>query len=132
MLSFLVGKVQSGSIDMKATESADRNLAKGGPYKQECAEFTPLQLAIVSQHTNVNSVRVLFGAECNHFVFEASTGNNVLHLAAKNCSESIQVLEYVLKNSRLDMFARNTAGDTALTIVSLSKNSRAIEILEEC
>ena len=64
-------------------------------------------------------------------VTEASTGNNILHLAARYCS-SPEVLEYVVKNAKIDIFRRNNAGDTPLTIVQTLGNERAIAIFEEC
>jgi len=42
------------------------------------------------------------------------------------------VLEYVVKNAKIDIFERNQAGDTPLTIVQALQNQRAIEIFEDC
>ena len=62
---------------------------------------------------------------------ESTTNNNILHLAAKHCTDN-QVIEYVVKNCRLDIFERNNAGDTAMTICSHQQNQRGCEIIEEC
>jgi len=75
-------------------------------------------------------VRLLFGKDANTQVREAATGNNICHLAARHSADT-DVLEYVVKNARLDAFERNNAGDTALTIVQQLQNQKAIEILEE-
>jgi len=104
MLHFLLGKVEPGCIDIKAIETAD--VGKASTFKHEVQSFTPLQLALVSPKSHVDIVKLLFGkGDCNHQALEASTGNNILHMAAKNCTpDSIAVLEYVVKNARLDIF----------------------------
>ena len=131
MLVYLLNRVDQGLIDVKAMETADRFLGKGSAYKPEINDFTPLQLAIVSPDSDLGVIKVLFGKEANHMVKESSTGNNILHLAARYCSNP-EVLEYVVKNAKIDIFERNNAGDTPLTIVQALQNTRAIQIFEEC
>ena len=76
-------------------------------------------------------VKSLFGKDANHLVREAQTNNNILHLAAKHCVNH-EVLEYVVKNAKIDIFERNSSGDTALTIAQAGNNTKAVEIIEEC
>ena len=76
-------------------------------------------------------MKILFGKDVNHGVIENSTGNNILHLAAKY-STDIKVLEYVVKNARVDIFARNNAGETALVICESVGNQAGVQIIEEC
>ena len=66
MLQYLVSRVDSSFIDAKAMESSDRNQAKSGPFKQEYHDFTPLQLAIVSPFSNLNTIKALFAKDANH------------------------------------------------------------------
>ena len=112
-------------------ETADRNAAKSGPFKTEYNDYTALQLALVTPNQSVGTVKALFGRDVNHGVTENSTGNNILHLAAKY-STDINVLEYVLKNARLDIFARNNEGDTALTLCQSVGNSEGVTIINQC
>ena len=93
--------------------------------KPEVSGFTPLQLAIVSPKPSAKVIRALFGMGdiINHEILEQSTGNNILHLAAKYCTrDSADVVEYIVKNAKIDLFARNNAGDTPLIIASAVQN----------
>ena len=112
-------------------ETADRNAAKSGPFKTEYNDYNALQLAIVTPYQSVSTVKALFGRDIGHDVTENSTGNNILHLAAKYSTE-IEVLQYIVKNARLDIFARNNEGDTALTLCQSVGNTRGVEIINEC
>ena len=96
-------------------ETADRTSAKGGPFKPEMQDFTPLQLALVTPYQNASMIKMLFANDANHFVKENGTKNNILHLAAKHMSD-ISVLEYAVKNAKVNIFDRNSEGDTPLTI----------------
>ena len=82
----------------------------------------------MTPYQSVSTVKALFGGDIGHDVTENSTGNNILHLAAKY-STDINVLEYVLKNARLDIFARNNEGDTALTLCQSVGNSEGVTII---
>lgn len=75
----------------------------------------------MTQYQSPNCVKALFGAQANHNVTENATGNNLLHLAAKH-STDLGVLEYVLKNAKSDIFARNTAGATVLSLCQSTGN----------
>ena len=118
-------------IDVKAVETADRLATKGGPFKPELHEFTPLQLAMVSPHPNPNVVKILFARDADHNVRQNGTGSNILHLAASYTSDS-DVLEYVVKNAKVSIFERNSAGDTPLTICQEKGNAAGVKIIEEC
>ena len=132
MLNFLLGKVDSSLIEKKAEESSDRYQSKSGPFKTELHDFTPLQLAIASPYSNVNTVRILFSHRANQKVVEASSGNNILHLAVKHCGENTEILNYVIKNAGIDIFARNSSGETAISMARSRGNAKACEIIEEC
>ena len=76
-------------------------------------------------------MKILFKKDVQHGVTEKSTGNNILHLASKH-STDIEVLEYVVKYARVDIFARNNAGETALVIAESVGNQAGVQIIEEC
>lgn len=52
-----------------------------------------------------------------------------MHIAALNSQNAI--LEYLTKNLRMEIFARNNAGETALFICKSLKNQKGVEILEK-
>lgn len=131
VLDFCLQKLDNSFVDVKAIEHADRTPSKGGPFKPELQDFTPLQLALVTSNQRLEVVKLLFGHDANHNVREAVTNNNILHLAARY-STNEQVLEYVVKNAKLDIFERNADGDTPLTICRSVQNQRGCEIIEEC
>ena len=128
VLEYCLGRINQSAVDLKVMETADRNAAKSGPFKTEYNDFTVLQLALVTPNQSVGTVKALFGRDVNQSVTENSTGNNILHLAAKY-STNIEVLEYVVKNARLDIFARNNEGDTALTLCQSVGNADGVAII---
>lgn len=130
-LKYFIKKLDPTSVDIKALETADRTQAKGVPFKPEYGQFTPLQLCIVSPHVNLDCVKTLFAADANHEVRERETNNNIIHLAAKYCS-NLEVLEYVVKNAKVDIFERNKAGENALTICQEFNTAEAAQIIENC
>ena len=60
-----------------------------------------------------------------------NTGSNILHLVAGGTNNN-DVLEYVVKNAKVNIFERNNAGDTPLTICQAKGNSDGVKIIEEC
>jgi ankyrin repeat protein len=54
-------------------------------------------------------------------------GNTILHLAAINSNNKL--IDYISKNVKIDMFARNKAGETALSICQNLKNAEGIKTL---
>ncbi len=64
MLTYLLDKVDD-LIDVKSMEAADRFVSKGGPYKPEFHNLTPLQLAIISPHADLKTIKTLFGKDAN-------------------------------------------------------------------
>jgi len=114
IIDYVMKKCDVGMIDVKAIETVDRVCGKS-PFKAEMNGYTPLQLCVVSPKQNAFTIKVLFARDANHEAKESSTGNNILHLAAQSSKDN-DVLEYVVKNAKLNIFARNNAGDTPLTI----------------
>ena len=120
------------AIDLPAMESPDRRPAKGGPFQPELHEYTPLMLSIVGPRPSLACVKALLSNQADYKVRDKATGSNLLHLAAEKCN-SDTVFEYLFKNLKVDVFARNGAGHTPLTLCEESafKSARRIACIEE-
>jgi hypothetical protein len=88
-------------------------------------------LAIISENANLDVVKMLLGAQANYSFHEKTTGDNILHLAAR-WSTPLEILEYLVRSINQDMlFERNLKGDTPLSICINQKNDKAIKLLEK-
>ena len=56
-LKYCLQELQSDFVNVQAIETADREAKKGGVFKPEMNEFTPLQLALISPHPNISIVK---------------------------------------------------------------------------
>lgn len=128
--NYFLQKLGPEYIDVNAIETADKTPTKSAPFKAECQGYTPLQLAICGKKPRLAIVKGLFAKEANHLVKESSTGNTILHLAAEYCTE-YDVFEYLVKNARVDLFQRNNAGDTVLTICQSRGDAKFTNLVEE-
>ena len=129
VLRIVLESLPQETIDAPALESPDgRRAVKGGPFHPELNGYTPLMLAIVGPQPSLECVKALLARQANYRVRETSTGNNILHLAAEKCA-SDAVFDYLFENVKVDIFERNDAGHTSLTLCeqSLYKNQRRIE-----
>ena len=93
-LIFNKGKNAADMLDVKAIETADRRADKS-QFKHELNDFTPLQLAIVSNKPNLQVVKLLLSKEANYLVKVGATQDNVLHLCAKYQS-NFPILKYLV------------------------------------
>ena len=120
------------AVDLAAMESADRRPAKGGPFQPELNAYTPLMLAVIGPTPSLDCVKALLAAQADYRVRDKITGSNLLHLAAEKCS-SDAVFEYLFKNLKVDVFARNDAGHTPLTLCEASpwKSPQRVACIEE-
>ena len=80
---------------------------------KEMTGFTPLMLAVASGDQNLECVKLLLGAKAD-YKKQDPKNNSILHIAA--IYENNKILEYLMKNLEVDIFARNKNGDTAMTI----------------
>lgn len=125
MLRCLLDTVHGGILEAKSIEKADRIDGKTGDFKPDgMSNLTPLQLAIVSPHLNTVVFKTLLNAGANQFVLESGTNNTIIHLAAKHCT-NVGVFQYIINNTEVEIFARNSEGDTALTICQQLNNLAA-------
>jgi len=130
VLELILRKVKnSDMIDVPSIETADRNAEKL-TFKHELHEFTPLQLAIASPYSSLQVVKMLMANDSNQRVKVKGTQDNLLHLCAKYFSNN-DVLKYLVENSKLDIFERNAAGETVLTICQQKGNTEGIKLIEK-
>jgi ankyrin repeat protein len=54
-------------------------------------------LAVVSDQANLEVIKLLLAAKADFNVREKTTGDNILHLAARSCVK-IEILEYLTRS----------------------------------
>ena len=80
---------------------------------REYNKYTPLMLAIAGGDHNLDCVKALLNKGAN-YKCEDDQDNTVLHIAAMNgCN---QILEFLCKNLKIELFQRNKLGETTLSI----------------
>jgi ankyrin repeat protein len=115
------------SINAVVTEKQDE-IAGRGTYQKEYAGYTPLMLACASSFDSIKCVKLLLRNQADHTCQDAQE-NTLLHVAAMNDNNT--VLHHLVSYVKLDLFARNKNGETALNICQQKKNADGIKILEK-
>jgi len=82
-------------------------------FLKEFTNYTPLMLCVARDDANLDCVKTLLTAKADFTTLDIFN-NSVLHIAAINGNNKI--LEYLAKNLKIDIFARNKDGETALTL----------------
>jgi ankyrin repeat protein len=73
-------------------------------------------LAVVTKNANLDVVKQLLASKATFNIRENTTGDNILHLAARWCP-TLEILEYLVRSLNQDMlFERNLKGDTPISI----------------
>lgn len=85
---------------------------------------------MVGKRPNLKTVKALLAKDCNQMVKVKATGDNIIHLCAKMCKD-FEVLEYLVQNLKIDIFERNLAGDTVLSICQQTNNEKAIALIQK-
>jgi len=85
-------------------------------------------LSVAGPHANLECVKTLLAHQADFRALD-KMGNSILHIAALNSQNTI--LDYLTKNLRMDIFARNNNGETALFICKSQKNKDGVVILEK-
>lgn len=116
-------RVTPSALDLLCLEQGD-NKKK---FTTEFKSFSPLMLACAGE-SNVECVKILLKYKASVETAD-EFGNNPIHIAAR--AKNNKILEYLGKNSNLDIFARNNEGKTALNICKDVKNSEGEKILSE-
>jgi len=87
-------------VNDRATEQKDAN--SNMAFKPEYSGYTPLMLAVVSPHSDLECIKQLLSHKADYSVIEKGTLNNILHLCAERCP-SDNVFEYLFKNLQVDV-----------------------------
>jgi len=128
LLDDLVGRLGKDNIDIEAMEQPDKHAKAPGPFKKEMARYTPLLLAVAKSDDNLECAKSLLKFGANVHVTD-EYGNTLLHVAALNGNNKI--LDYIAKNLKINMFERNSDGETALNICATLKNAEGVKMLEQ-
>ena len=100
LLKFILSRLSSSltdQVNLACLESQDLRAYKSGPYLTEFEGFTPLMLAVVSEHSNLEVVKLLLASQATFNNREKNTGDNILHLAARHCP-LLEVMEYLVRS----------------------------------
>lgn len=116
-------------IDHRCKEQVDTQVKAKGPYQPEFNKFIPLQLAIVSERANLELVKFLVAESNLTQVQVDSTGDNLIHLAAKYATKR-EILEYLARTIPELIFQRNQQGETPLSIAQQKDKSDFVKMLE--
>lgn len=123
----LLPKLGKLSLEMESVEEKDERAKNVAAFKKEFTKYTPLMLAVGGSDKNLECVKFLLKSGANYKAVD-SNGNNILHVAAQHSHNKI--LNYIVNNVKLDIFARNNDGETALNNCVSQKNEEGIKLLE--
>jgi hypothetical protein len=115
LLKQLLSEFPQDCRELEALEHQDKDSKTKGTsaYMREYSKYTPLMLAIAGGDHNLECVKALLNKGVD-YKCEDDQGNTVLHIAAMNgCN---QILEFLCKNLKIELFARNKVGETTLSI----------------
>lgn len=94
--------------------------------KKNDDDITPLQIAIKKGYVEI--FNLLVSSQKPDFSLLYKNNNTLLHVCAKG-SGSVQILEYLLKHSGIDLNARNNDGSTPLMLAAAENNYGAFRLL---
>jgi len=128
LLEYVLKRVGKSYLEVPAQETHDKDGGKApSAFVKEFAGFTPLMLAVAKGDENFDCLQALL-AQGADFNCRDEYENNLLHVAATYGNNKI--LDYLAKNLKLDLFARNSKGETALNICHSAKNAAGVAILD--
>tara|TARA_B110000285_G_scaffold233275_1_gene306558 strand:- start:1876 stop:3093 length:1218 start_codon:yes stop_codon:yes gene_type:complete len=128
LLEYILKRVKKDYLEVPAQETHDKDGGKAAStFVKEFAGYTPLMLAVAKGDENFDCLQALLAQGAN-FNCKDEYDNNLLHVAALYSNNKI--LDYLAKNLKLDLFARNSKGETALNICHTNKNSAGVALLE--
>ncbi len=124
LLKFIQNKSKVLDINYKAWEVSDKHATK---LIKEWSGFTPLMLAISGTSFKcLDCIKFLLTQNAN-FGLKDHDQNTVLHLCA--IFGNNKALEWITKNVKVDVFARNAKGETVMSIAKEKNNEEAIKTL---
>jgi len=134
MLKEVVQKLGKQYVDVEAIEEPDtfgkkvHSITQTTSFAKEMSKYTPLMLAVSKGDENLDCLKYLLEAGAD-YTRKDTFDNTVLHIAALNGNNAM--LEYMAKNLKIDLFARNKNGETALNVCQGFKNTEGIATLEQ-
>ena len=78
----------------------------------------------------METVQLLILSKANTKVLEFATGNNLFHLAALYCKNN-EIFNYIVKNVKLDLSARNKQGETLASIVKQGNDKERHSLVDQ-
>lgn len=114
-------------INEEATERKDD--ASKVVFKAEWTGYTPLMLAVVSPHSDFETIKHLLEAKVDTTRKEKATGNNILHLCAERC-QNVKVFEHLTNILNDQISETNAAGETAMSICQKLKKSKFVKVVD--
>jgi hypothetical protein len=111
VLGSLKKTIETNAIEQPDTKAKASKVIGG--FAKEFEGYTPLMLAVARDDENLECVKTLLQHSAN-FECKDNFGNSVIHIAAMNHNNKI--LDYLTKNLKTDMFARNLKGESALSL----------------
>lgn len=128
ILKRLLKMMPEGGIDLAAIETADKHAKVPIPYVKEFARYTPIQLAAAGSGKNLECVKLLLQAGAN-YACKDDAENNLLHVASQ--AQNFAVLEYLVKNADIQIWDRNSKGQTPLNVCEAIKFTEGVKLLQE-
>lgn len=126
MLNHLLIKLGKTYLEKETTEEQDRS-EKSSTYHKEMVGYTPLMLCVAKGDENLDCVKALLNHNAD-FTKKDIFGNTILHIAALNGNN--QMMDYIAKNLKLNIFDRNNKGETALYICQANANTEGVKIMD--
>jgi len=132
LLKYALTRIDHSFLNVASLESIDSFGAnkKASPFTPELQGYTPLMLAVASPKANLECVKILLSQNADQKCREAQTDNSLLHLCAKYSTKN-EIMEYIVKNLKLNLFERNKNGDTPISICEANKNVKSVKLLEK-
>lgn len=94
--------------------------------------MNPFHLACVSSFAPIKVVQALLQNKANGYAIQKCNGNNVLHMIAGSDNKDLELLKFVAeKLGKIDLFARNIAGDTCMAIAQAKNWTQAADFLDQ-
>jgi len=126
MVEEVMRLIGPNTIDLEAMEEQDKHGSKSSTFQKEWSKYTAIMLTVAKGDENLDCLKYLLKYDANYNLTDIS-GNTLLHIAATNGNNKL--LDYIAKNLKIDLFARNKNGETALNVCQRLKNNDGVNLL---
>ncbi len=124
LLRFTQNKTKILDINYQAYEIND----KGAKITKEWTGYTPLMLAVAGAAVkSLDCIKLMLLHKVDPTTSDHE-GNTALHICVYHANNA--ALDWLVKNTPIDIFARNSKGETALSIAKEKHDQEAIDIIE--